>query len=216
MTAAEIVALLLEPDDREAVLGDLEEQGQPGWLRFFAVLDFAVRRQGEHWLNWRPWIAGSAALPISFLLLGASFRLSMDSRTLLLGGAWQGSLAYEAALTIAWAWASGCAISLLSPYTRGASLLLCMAPCFFCLLRFHEPSLGSPSLLLFLPPAILGAIAGPRWMRIGFTPAVALALGTTICMLLWRSMPVLYWLLSLPAWYLVWRSGRPSEMTGEI
>jgi len=216
MTAAEIVALLLEPDDREAVLGDLEEQGQPGWLRFFAVLDFAVRRQAEYWRNWRPWIAGSAALPISLLLLGASFHLSMDSRNLLHGRALQASLAYEAALTIAWAWASGFAISALSPYTRGASLLLCMAPCFFCLLRFHEPSLGSPSLLLFLPPAILGAIAGRRRMRIRFAPAVALALGTTICMLLWRSMPASCWLLSLPAWYLVWRSGRPDEMSRDI
>lgn len=215
MRAAEIVARLLEPDDCEAVLGDLEEQGRPDWLRVLAVLDFVVRRQADHWRNWRPWVAGGAALPASLLLLGASFRLSLESHSLLQGGSVQLSLAYQAALTIAWAWASGFVISTLSPQTRVASLSACVAPCFSCLVRFDEPSLASPSLLLFLPPAIWGAIAGRRRIRIGFAPAVVLALGTTACMALWRGMPPSCWPLALPAWYLVWQSGRPDELISE-
>ena len=210
-TAIELVALLLDPDDREVVLGDLEEQKQPSWISFIAVLGFAIRQQTEYWRNWRPWVAGGMVFPATLLLLGASFRLSMDSRSLLHGGDFQESLAYQAALTVAWAWTSGFVIGSLSRRTSWVSLLVCMIPCLFCLMSFHEPSLWSVCLLLFLPPAIVGAMLGQRWMRMDLVPSAVLALATTGIMLLWDGMPVLNWLLSLPAWYLAWTSMGPNE-----
>lgn len=85
MTLLDFIALLLPPDDREAVMGDLEEQKQPHVQRISAVLGFAIRRQVEYWRNWYPWVVGGAVIPATFLLLGASFRLSLDFRDLLHG-----------------------------------------------------------------------------------------------------------------------------------
>jgi hypothetical protein len=213
-TAIEIVALLLPPDDREVVLGDLEEQKQPGWIGFIAVLGFVIRRQAEYWRNWRPWVVGGLVIPATLLLLGTSFRLSMDFRNLWHEGYFREPLPYEAALTIAWAWAGGFVIGALSRRTGWASPLLFTIPCLFCLLEFREPSLNSLCLFLFLPSGILGALLGQRWMRLPLAPSLVLALSTISAMLLWRDMPSLNWMLLLPALYLAWTSARPNE-TGQ-
>ncbi len=42
---AGVFARFLEPDEREAVLGDLTEAGQGAWKTLYDVLDLVVRRQ---------------------------------------------------------------------------------------------------------------------------------------------------------------------------
>jgi hypothetical protein len=67
------VALLLERDEREAVLGDLVEAGESAWHGLLDVLGLVIRRQAVLWRSWRPWLAAFAlALPGSLLLMGFS------------------------------------------------------------------------------------------------------------------------------------------------
>jgi hypothetical protein len=200
---AEVVALLLDREDRETALGDLEEQGLNSWAALIVVLDFVIRQHAEYWRDWRPWLAGTLVIPVTLLLLGASFQLSLDSRNLWHGGNIQVPLACETLLTVIWAWTSGFAVGSLAKRTSWISLILSTLPCIFCVLRFREPSLESACLLLFFPPAILGAAFGRRRIRLTSVPALALAIVTTGTMLLWHDFPPLHWLLSLPAWHLV-------------
>ena len=210
-TALEIVALLLPRDDREVVLGDLEEQKQPGLSRLFAVLGFVIRQQAEYWRDWRAWVVGGAVIPATLLLLGSSFRLSLDFRNLLHGGVFQQYLLYQAALMIAWAWTGGFVIGALFRRTGWISPLLFAIPCLSCLMGFRESYISSLCLLLFLPPGLVGAVFGRRWMRMGLAPSVLLVIVITGLMLLWRGMPVMNWLLLLPALYLAWTFGKPNQ-----
>lgn len=211
-TALEIFGLLLPSDDREVILGDLEEQKQPGWIRLFVILGFAIRQQAEFWRNWHPWVVGGAVIPATLLLLGASFRLSLDFRGLFHGDSFRMSLLYQAALMVAWAWTSGFVIGSLSRRTGWVSPLLFTIPCLSCLMEFREPFLYSPCLLLFLPPGAVGTILGRRWMRMNLAPSVVLVFATAGAMLLWHGMPVLHWLLLIPALHLAWMSGRTNQL----
>jgi hypothetical protein len=58
----------LDPDEREAVLGDFEESGETrGKVR--DLFGLVARRQAELWNDWRPWLAlVSLAIPLGFLL----------------------------------------------------------------------------------------------------------------------------------------------------
>lgn len=66
-----VVSRLLEPEEREAVLGDLAEAGKNTRQALPSVLGLVVRRQAALWKNWRPWLAAfGLALPGSILLMG--------------------------------------------------------------------------------------------------------------------------------------------------
>jgi len=54
----DIVSRLLEPDEREAVRGDLTESGARGGQALRDVLGLVVRRQAALWSDWRPWLTG--------------------------------------------------------------------------------------------------------------------------------------------------------------
>jgi hypothetical protein len=211
MTALDMVALLLPADDREAMLGDLEEQKQPGWLRLFAVLGFIIRQQVEYWRDWRPWLISGAVIPATLHLLGASFRFSLDFRDLLHGGGFGMALLYQGALMTAWAGTGGFVIGALSPRTGWISPLLFIFPCFSCLMEFPGPALSSLCLLLFVPPGIVGAIFGRRRMHMGLAPSLALMCATFGLMLAWHGMPQGNWPLLLPALYLAWDSLKSNE-----
>src|ERR1700677_2874193 len=72
-----MVSGLLEPAEREAVLGDLFEAGEGGWRAVFSVSGLLIRRQAGLWKNWRPWLAAfGLAVPGSFLLMGFSLSVS--------------------------------------------------------------------------------------------------------------------------------------------
>jgi hypothetical protein len=60
----ETICRLLEPDERQAVLGDLAESGEKGIRALAAVAGLVVRRQLGLWRSWRPWVATLGLLPI--------------------------------------------------------------------------------------------------------------------------------------------------------
>ena len=74
---AEKLSRLLEPVEREAVLGDLAESGETGAQALLGLLGLALRRQAGAWMHWRPWVAVIAlALPAALLLSLASARIA--------------------------------------------------------------------------------------------------------------------------------------------
>jgi thiol-disulfide isomerase/thioredoxin len=69
----DIVSRLLEPDERDAVCGDLAESGASGRAALAGVLGLVVRRQGALWTHGAPWLAlVGVVLPCGVLLSHAS------------------------------------------------------------------------------------------------------------------------------------------------
>jgi len=69
---------LLEPDERDAVRGDLTESSETGWPALGELLGLVVRRQAALWKEWRPWVAlVGLAVPIGFQISLSS--LQFDS-----------------------------------------------------------------------------------------------------------------------------------------
>jgi hypothetical protein len=198
-----MAACLLQPDEREAVLGDLTESGADTWKALCSVLGLVARRQLEPWRSWQTWLASCVALCGSLLLLGVSFGLSMDLRALLSEGAMRRTLAFEALLMLVWAWTSGFMVGSLSRRTRWMSAVLCAAPCLSCVLRFHDTSISRFCVLLFVAPAVLGAVQGMRRVLLQPSTAIALAAAVTGLMLVWSGLYACNWPLLLPAWWLV-------------
>ena len=67
----ELVSHLLEPGERDAVLGDFEESGQSAARALLDVIGLVARRQASLWMNWRPWVALVA--PLLLLLTGPPY-----------------------------------------------------------------------------------------------------------------------------------------------
>jgi hypothetical protein len=61
---AETICRALEPEERQAVLGDLTESGQTGIRALLSVLGLVARRQLGLWKSWRPWVASLGLLPL--------------------------------------------------------------------------------------------------------------------------------------------------------
>jgi hypothetical protein len=217
------VSRLLEADEREAVLGDLAEAGENGWQGALAVLGLVIRRQGEHWRSWRPWLAAFGwAFPCSFLLMGFSLSVSQRYLTFIKPTVLRATgltvgpgfllLVCNVLLLAGWSWTGGFVVGSLSRRTLWVSAALSFLPCLFCLERFRIVSLSRFCLLLFLPPAIWGVFHGLRIGRIKFGAAIVLAVAlTALTIPTWGSRGpwIPNWALSWPAWYLVaiaWRS----------
>jgi uncharacterized membrane protein YhaH (DUF805 family) len=127
----------------------------------------------------------------------------MDLRALLSEGAMRRTLAFEALLMLVWAWTSGFMVGSLSRRTRWMSAVLCAAPCLSCVLRFHDTSISRFCVLLFVAPAVLGAVQGMRRVLLQPSTAIALAAAVTGLMLVWSGLYACNWPLLLPAWWLV-------------
>src|ERR1700728_4144073 len=211
------VSHLLEPHEREVVLGDLEEGGESARQSIFAILGRVVRREAALWANWRPWLAAfGLALPFSFLLMGFSLSVSRAYQqyvgvsilhaTGFNVGPGFALLLCNVLLLAGWAWTGGFVVGSISRRTLWVSAALSFAPCMFCLERFRVESLSRLCLLLFLPAALWGARRGLQIVRIKPGAAVALAMGVTaLTVPLWSSGGawIPNWALSRPAWYLV-------------
>jgi hypothetical protein len=203
------VSHLLEPNEREVVLGDLEEGGESARQSIFAILGLVVRREAALWMNWRPWLAAfGLALPFSFLLMG--FSLSVSRAYQQYAGVHVGPgfalLLCNVLLLAGWAWTGGFVVGAISRRTLWVSAALSFAPCLFCLERFRVESLSRLCLLLFLPAALWGARRGLQLVYIKRSSAIALAVGVTALTIpLWSSSGLWLpnWALSWPAWYLV-------------
>jgi len=221
----EWVSRLLEPDEREAVLGDLREDGISAWRSFIEVSSLVVRRQAALWQDWRPWLAAFAlALPCTFLLMGVSFSISCTLQRLLRGQqpcaacaptAHENSLLLlcQFALLLQWSWAVGFMVGRVSRRTLWASCLLCALPCAYCLSKFHESSLTPLCLLLFVPPAIAGIHHSARTNAIGYKTSIALLTTALVLMFgawvngaLWAPN----WMLILPVSFTVLMAWRPA------
>ena len=212
----EMVAGFLEADEREVVLGDLAESSAGVWSGVCSILGFVVRQQLELWRSWRPWVAGGVSLPGSLLLLGVSFGLSVDARHVRRGGSMHATILCEVLLMLAWAWTSGFMAGSLSRRTQWISAALCVIPCLSCVLRFQDTSVSRFCVLLFLAPAVGGAIQGMRRVRLQRSTALALATAVTGLMLVWSGMSVWNWPLLLPAWYLAAMADRSEESNEEL
>lgn len=223
-----VVSQLLEPYEREAVLGDLSEAGESGWQGFFAVLGLFLRRQLELWRNWRPWLAAfGLALPSSFLLMGFSLSVShayqqwigpsLSRATGLTVGPGLSLFVCNLILLSGWAWTGGFVVGAMSRRTVWVSALLSFVPCLFCLERFRIESLSRFCLLLFLPPALWGVRRGFKIALIKFSSALVLAMGLTLLSIpAWgsRGLWIPNWALSWPAWYLVATAQKPKWLMG--
>jgi hypothetical protein len=197
----EVAARLLEPSEREAVLGDLTEAGEGVWRGLLGVIGLIIRRETILWKSWRPWLAAfGLALPASFLLMGYSLSVSSTYRQFAGQGAGFWLLISHVFLLFAWSWTGGFVVGSLSRRTLWVSIAASCLPCLFCLARFRECSLPRLCLLLFLVPAIWGLHRGLRHTRTNLHLAIVLAVATTVAMI---PMASIMWVLVWPAWYIV-------------
>ncbi len=217
----EVLALGLNPSERETVLGDLEETGETGRRALWSVAGLLTWRQLILWQSWRPWVAAfGLAMPASFVLMGLSVSIAQSYLSLIDGTVVQTTgmvapglrmLLCNAALLAAWSASGALAVSVISRQTTWISATTSIVACVFCLARFHMDSLSRLCLLLFLPPALAGFCFGLRSSRIPLSTSLAVAFVTTaLTTPHWNkpgaSLPV--WVLSWPVWYLVviaWR-----------
>jgi hypothetical protein len=207
----ESAAQLLRADERETVLGDLAEAGDGSWRGIAGIAGLALRRQAEPWRGWRPWVAGfGLALPWSFLLMGASVSVSWMIWGMVHAAAGSASfwlLIDKVLLLLLVAWAVGFLTGSVSRRTLWTSVCLAMLPCLFCFSRFGIQDVPSQSLLVFVPPAVLGAWQGRRRKRVGRWVAVGLGAGATILTLATVNPQGVWWLdlaFLLPAWLVAW------------
>jgi hypothetical protein len=224
----EYASRLLEPNEREAVLGDLLETGENAWRALFDVLGLALRRQTILWNTWPPWLAAfGLAMPCSFLLMGFSLSVSRTYQQLFdppfvkitgLSVAPGFTLFLcNAFLLLAWSWTGGFVVGKLSRRTVWVSAAFSFVPCLFCLARFRVESLSRFCLLLFLLPAIWGLHRGLKLAQIKLRSAILLALAVTILTIpTWGSSGqwIPNWALSWPAWYLVATSWKFTRQPG--
>jgi hypothetical protein len=170
----ERVSRLLEPAEREAVLGDLEEAGEGPWQALAQIAGLVLRRQAGHWRNWRPWVAAfGVSVPTSFMLMGDSVMLCSGC-VKLAGSRAPGQLfaaeieilAVQTLLLAGWSWTCGYLVGSISRRTVWFSIAAYCAPCLFCLSRFRIESLSRLSLLLFVLPLAAGVWLGLRGRRV--------------------------------------------------
>lgn len=65
----ELLSRLLDPDDRDAALGDFAENGLPFGPALCALLGLIARRQAAAWKRWQPWLALLGIVgPVSLML----------------------------------------------------------------------------------------------------------------------------------------------------
>jgi hypothetical protein len=224
-----LVSLLLKPEEREVVQGDLAEAGETAWQTFWAVLGLVARREAALWRNWRPWLAAfGLALPASFLLMGFSVSVSQTYQWFIGPAVLQATgltvgpgfllLLCNVLLLAAWSWTGGFVVGSISRRTIWVSAAFSFAPCLFCLARFRVESLSRFCLLLFLAPAIWGVYRGLQIAQIRRSSAIVLALAVTVLTIpAWSSKGswIPNWALSWPAWYLVATARRPIGKSGE-
>ena len=219
---------LLERDEREAVLGDLQETNENTWRGFLDVFGLVFRRQAGLWKNPAPWLAGFVvAVPCSYLLTTVSISVSCTYQRLVnhkvYGWHWPTGnegfplLFCHIYLLLAWSWCGGYIVGSISRRTLWASATLSVIPTLHSLNMYPSHSLPRLCLFLFFLPAVFGVYWGSRNVHISFRTASLLALTMTVLMICaWsnNALWILNWALILPAWYLVaaaWRSSRRAE-----
>jgi hypothetical protein len=233
----DLVALLLPPCDREAVLGDLAESSAPLASSLFAILGFVLRRQFLCWLSWRPWFAAIAlAYTTTWLLMGNSVDVNTNAVKWYWGPASWHYVPYrltDFTLSLlrlfAAAWSAGFAAARISRRTLWGSMLLLLGPSIHCFKLFHVEAhfdhhiiqLSPFALFLYLPMMIFGICAGLHNLRP--RPWLTLLLIIPYCVQMIPMMKIqngpnfVLWTLILlwPCWYLVWLTLPSARRTKE-
>jgi hypothetical protein len=135
----ELGTRLLDPEEREVVLGDLAETDETTWRGLLDVFGLVLRRQAGLWRDPRPWVAGFVvALPSSYLLMIASFSVSCTYQRLVhhrvFAGHWPTGhegfalLLCHMVLLIGWSWTTGYVVGSVSRRTLWASMVLAAVP----------------------------------------------------------------------------------------
>ena len=152
----DVVSRMLEPDERDAVRGDLAESGATGRRALREVLGLVARWQTALWMDWRPWLAlMGVVIPLGLLLsqVSRSWANSTAIYAFLIVNNWTWSyLEYpdlrldilhritgfvlHSVTLIGWAWTSGFVLGSLSRRTLWVTATL------FCLAVFGG-TLGS-------------------------------------------------------------------------
>jgi hypothetical protein len=209
----ELSTKLLDPEEREVVLGDLLETHATAWRGLLDIFSLVMYRQAGLWRDPRPWVAGFlVALPSSNLLMTASFSVTCTYQRLVHHRVFVGHsptghegfplLLCHILLLIAWSWTAGYTVGSVSRRTLWASVVLAAVPS----LSFLCAPVSGLCFFLFLPPAILGVWRGCRGSRISFRAAAVLAFTVTVLMIsAWtnNALWMANWALLCPAWYLV-------------
>ncbi len=74
----DILCRLLEPNERDAVSGDIAESHETGGQALRGVLGLVARRKAALWKRWRPWLVlAGLVIPLG-LLLGLVARRTAD------------------------------------------------------------------------------------------------------------------------------------------
>ncbi len=164
------LSLALEPDEREAVCGDLAESEDITPRALVDLLGLVVRRQAALWMDWWPWLTLAAlVLPLGVLLSLASERAasgsaipiwmyldnwtptvleSPGSRSLLLSYAI--SILNRYLIVACWSWAVGLVLGALTRRTAPLQVVL-----------------------LSLVVVFAGLVPSPDWRAGGFGPNAA-------------------------------------------
>lgn len=171
----EPVSGLLKRDEREAVLGDLEESHQSGERALLDVLDVVIRRQVRLWMGWRPWLIFiGLTLPLGMLLSIFSRQTSDGSAVYL----WMYANNWDAALTqhpgfwrlfaetavsvfisyltlACWSWTGGFVLGSLSGAMDALNSLL------LCVILFFGEIIGAPRYSAFFHRNVFGELHLP-------------------------------------------------------
>jgi hypothetical protein len=120
---------MLEPDERDVVLGDFTESDESGGRALRGVLGLVVRRQAALWRDWRPWLAliglvGAVAAVLTEIAFKLDVAISQQAHayshygvrvdTGLTAGQDMVHLACLSAALFLWSWASGFVLGSLS------------------------------------------------------------------------------------------------------
>lgn len=171
----EPVSRWLKNEEREAVLGDLEEAHQTGPRALLDVLDVVIRRQARFWMEWRSWLIFlGLILPIGMLLSILSRRTSDGSAVYL----WMYANNWDAALTqnpgfwrlfaetarqvlisylalACWSWTGG---FVLGSVSRARSALNSLV---LCVILFFGEIIGAPRYSAFFHDKLFGGLHLP-------------------------------------------------------
>jgi hypothetical protein len=186
------ISRALQPEEREAVQGDLAELGMSGGQALRELLGLVMRRQAAQWTDWRPWLClfGLTGL-VSVMLTRISLSLIWFSTYQLsflrtYGTFFRNGLsaseeiavfACQSLAVILWAWAAGFTLGSLSRRTvwiNGAFFYL-VSFSFWPVLRLRLPLARGAALnialilvlqaVLFSLPSMLGLRQGVRQDR---------------------------------------------------
>lgn len=137
----------LEKDEREAVLGDMAEEGAGFVTSTLSIADVALRKELAGWRHWTPWVASiGVVVPcvVSLIVVAKNladgsaiylwlFANNTDAELLQQPGFWAGlwdclpRLIVPALAVLSWSWCAGCVIGLSSRQTRrSCGVLVCV------------------------------------------------------------------------------------------